>query len=137
MKKTYALSALALAAVGLAAAATVQFAAPPVAAAQASGPLTAGCRARDAQGQFVFSNGNGDTVLFVPRGDALMRDHGGPSTSYEPGLRNRVASIELKQGCRAVLYGQFGATWGHRVVSATGPTGVPANHIGGVKCECT
>lgn len=137
MKKTYVLSALALGAIGLAAAATVQFAAPPVAAAQASGPLMAGCRAWDAQGQFVFSNSNGETVLFVPRGDALMRDRGGPRTSYEPTLRNRVASMELKQGCRAVLYGQFGATWGHRNVTATGPTGVPANHIGGVKCECS
>ncbi len=134
IKKTYAVAAMATIAIG-AAVGVVQFAAEP-AAAQATGPLAAQCRTKDAAGRVVFWNGAGETVLFVARGDALMRDRGGPRTSYEPGMRNRVASVELQPGCRAVLYGQFGAAWGHRVVNATGPVGVPANHIGGVKCEC-
>lgn len=134
-KKKYAFAAMATAAIGLAIGAS-QFAAPP-AAAQVSGPLTAQCRATDSAGAHVFSIGVGRTVLFVPRGDALMRDRGGPQTSYEPSMRNKVSTIELQRGCRAVLYGQFGATWGHRVVNANGSVGVPANHIGGVKCECS
>lgn len=134
MSKKYVFAAVATIAVGVAVGAA-QFSAQP-AVAQQTGPLDAQCRTRDANGQVVFWHGNGDTVLFVARGDALMRDRGGPRTSYAPEWRNKVASVELKPGCRAVLYGQFGATWGHRAVNATGPVGVPSNHIGGMKCEC-
>lgn len=135
MNKKYAFAAIATIAVGVAVGAA-QFITAKPAAAQVSGPLVAECRTKDAAGKPVFWIGNGDTVLFVPRGSPLMADRGGPRTSYEPGFRNKVASVELKPGCRAVLYGQFGAAWGHAPVNATGPVGVPSNHIGGVKCEC-
>ena len=105
MNKKYAFAAIATIAVGVAVGAA-QFITAKPAAAQASGPLTAECRTKDAAGKPVFWIGNGDTVLFVPRGSPLMADRGGPRTSYEPGFRNKVASVELKPGCRAVLYGK-------------------------------
>ena len=117
LKKRYTIAAIATAIIGVAVGA-VQFAAEP-ANAQASGPLTAQCRFKDARSAVVTYFGAGETVLFVPRGDALMRDRGGPQTRYHPEYRNRIASAELKPGCRAVLYGQFGANWGHRVVTQT------------------
>lgn len=99
-------------------------------------PPGAECVYRGAGNAYLHANGNGDTVLYVPRGSPLMRDRGGARTSYLPEARDKLQSVELKQGCRSVLFGQFGATWGHTVVRASGPTGVPANHIGGIRCEC-
>lgn len=136
MNKKYTFAAMATIAVGLAVGAA-QFITAKPAVAQATPYPNAQCLAIDAAGKPLLVNLNGDTVLFVARGDALMRDRGGPRTSYEPTYRNRVASFRLAPRCRAVLYGQFGATWGHRVVQQSGPTGVPANHIGGIKCECS
>lgn len=133
MNKKYAFAAMATIAIGVAVGAA-QFITAKPAAAQSP---TAQCVAYDSAAKPLFQIGAGRTVLFVPQGDALMRDRGGPQTSYEPSVRDRVASVRLLPRCRAVLYGQFGANWGHRVVTATGPTGVPANHIGGVKCECS
>lgn len=133
MSLKYTFAAVATIAVGLAVGAA-QFVTAQPAAAQSP---TAQCVARDSAGRALFQFGTGRTVLFVQQGDALMRDRGGPQTSYEPSMRDRVAAVQLRQGCRVTLYGQFGAAWGHRVVGATGPVGVPANHIGGMKCECS
>lgn len=135
--KTLALPLLSLAAVG-AIALTTQFSAEPaVAAPQQKGPPAgAECVYRGAGNGYMHANGNGDTVLYVPRGSPLMRDRGGPRTYYHPEFKDKLMSVELKQGCRSVLFGQFGANWGHRVVRASGPTGAPANHIGGIRCEC-
>lgn len=137
MKINYKFAALAVAAAGIAVAATQFTGAPAVAAAAAAPMQVAECAAKDAQGRQLFQIGNGETVLFVPQGSALMRDRAGPRSYHHPELVNRIASVELQTRCRAVLYGQFGANWGHRVVRQTGATDVPANHVGGLKCECT
>lgn len=95
------------------------------------------CVYRAAGNTILHGNANGETILYVPRDSALMRDRGGPRTFYHPEFRDKLVSVELRQGCRTVIFGQFGAAWGHKVVRQTGSIEVPANHVGGVKCECS
>lgn len=91
------------------------------------------CTVKDAGGKTLFYFGNGDTVKFIPAGSAFMRNIPG---NHHPQFAGKVASVQLQPNCQALLYGGDGANWGHRVVKASGPVGVPATQIGGIKCEC-
>lgn len=99
-----------------------------------SGALAAPqCIAKDAKGKAFLSLGKGQIVKFVKNDDALLRDINAQGMPEQLG---KITSVELAPGCKAVLRGNGGATWGHMNVTKSGPTGVPAKHVYAFGCEC-
>lgn len=103
-----------------------------VSTAQAQGSLEH-CVVKDAKGGVLLNMRSGQIYKFVAENSALMRD---VKATGLPHLLGKVSSVTLAPGCKAILYGNGGATWGHMPVTKSGPVGVPAAHVYGVLCQC-
>ena len=87
-------------------------------------------------GHHLFSIGNGETILFLPRHSQTLGALRGPKTYHHPELDGRMTRIGLQSRCMAILYGK--TTGGHQLVRQTGPVRgiMDVQEIAGMKCDC-